>query len=157
MCFRPAFLALVLLAASGAARTPVEAQGSPESSRAPHTADELIQRFRAAHQTHSVADIARLIYWGGVGDYVQRSTERQLVDDFPLPIARVTIRLLSVDEIPQYGRDAKTARPAIPVTRRMRVDFVPGSASSGGVTARSYLVGVKKGTFYIVSTEPVRG
>jgi len=117
----------------------------------------LIQRFRAAHQTHSVADIRRLIYWGGVGEYVQRSTERQIVDDFPLTIARVTIQLLSADEIPQYSNDAKTYRPAIPVTRRMRVEFLPGSASSGGVIARSYLVGVKQGTFYLIRTEPARG
>ena len=157
VCFRAAFLALVLVAGPGAVRSPLGAQGAPDSSRAPRTADELIQRFRAAHQARSVADIAHLIYWGGVGEYVQRSTERQIVDDFPLTIARVTIQLLSADEFPHYSNDAKTYRPAILVTHRMRVEFLSGSASSGGVTARLYLVGVKQGTFYLIRTEPVRG
>ena len=158
MLSRSALLALALLAAPGAVRSAVEAQGPPDSSRSPRTADELIQQFRAAHETHSVADVARLIYWGGVGEYMQRSTERQIIHDFPLTIVRVTIQLLSADEVPQYNNDARTYRPPIPATRRMTVEFLPGSTSAGGVVAtRASLGGVKKGTFYLVSTVPVRG
>jgi hypothetical protein len=153
---RSGLLALALLAAPEV-RSDVKAQASPDSSRPPRTADELIQQFRAAHEAHSVANIARLIYWGGAEEYMQRATERQIVHDFPLTIARVTIQLLSADEVPEYDNDARTYRPPIPATRRMTVEFLPGSTASGGVASRSYLVGVKKGTFYLVSTVPVRG
>ena len=157
MLSRSGLLVLALLAAPGAVHSVVNAQGSPDSSHPPRTADELVEQFRAAHGAHSVVNIARLIYWGGLGDYLQRATERQIVHDFPLTIARVTIQLLSADEMPEYDKGVRTYHPPIPTTRRMTVEFLPGSAASGGVASRSYLVGVKKGIFYLVSTVPVRG
>ena len=125
-------------------------------SRAPHTADQLMQQFRAAHQKHSLPDIERLVFRGGAAAELRRSTERHIADDFPLTIARVTISPLATDERLEYTKDGVTYRPTLRPVGRLTVEFVPGSGVAGGITSRSYLVGVRGGIYYIVTAEPVR-
>src|ERR1051326_6665920 len=153
-------LVLVLLAVATPLPPLAGAQAAPDSSRAPHTADQLIQQFRAAHQKHSLPDVERLVFWGGAAQELRRSTERHIADDFPLTIARVTIRPLASDERLEYTKDGvtypPTPRPTLRRVGRLTVEFVPGSGAAAGVTSTSYLVGVRGGVYYIVSAEAVR-
>jgi hypothetical protein len=149
-------LVLVLLAVGSPFAPLAGAQATPGASRAPHTADQLIQQFRASHQKHSRPDIERLVFWGGAAQELRRSTERHIADDFPLTIARVTIRPLATDERLEYTKDGVTYRPTLRPVGRLTVEFVAGSGAAGGVTSTTYLVGVSDGVYFIVSAEPVR-
>ena len=149
-------LLLVFLVAEGSVAPLAKAQAAPDSSRPPHTTDQLIQQFRTAHQKHSGPDIARLVFWGGASQDLRRSTERHIADDFPMRIARVTVQPLAPDERLEYTRDGVTYRPTLRPVGRLTVEFVPGGGAAGGVTATSYLVGVKDGVYCLLSAEPVR-
>ncbi len=153
---RSIVLALVLLAATGPGISPVRAQAASDTSHTPRTADQLIQRFRVAHQKHCVPEISRLIYWGGAANGLRLSTERHIADDFPMAIARVTIEPLAAGEMLQYTKDGVTYRPTLRPIGRMKVEFLRGRDASGGVTATSYLMGVKDGAYYLLSAEPVQ-
>ena len=156
MSLHRAALLLALVVAEGSVAPLASAQAAPDSSRAPHTTDQLIQQFRTAHQKRSIPDVARLVFWGGASQDLRRSTERHIADDFPMRIARVTVRPLAPDERLEYTRDGVTYRPTLRPVGRLTVEFVPGVGTAGGVTATSYLVGLKDGVYYLLSAEPVR-
>jgi hypothetical protein len=154
--FHPVRLVLLLLAVGGPVPPLAGAQATPDSSRAPHSSDDLIRRFRAAHQKHSLPEIERLVFWGGAAQDLRRSTERHIADDFRLTIARVTIQPLAADERLEYTKDGITYRPTLRPVGRLMVEFDPAGGAAGGVTSTTYLVGVRAGNYYIVSAEPVR-
>ena len=155
MSFRRLRFALVLLVVRGPLPASARAQSSADSSRAPHTTDQLIQAFRVAHQKHSLAGVARLVYWGGTSQDMRRSSERAIADDFPMAIVRVTMQPLAQGEMLQYTKNGVTYRPTLRAIGRMKVEFVPRSSSTATETVTSYLVGIKDGVYYLLTAEQV--
>ena len=52
----------------------------------PRTADQLIARFRKAHESRAIATILGLIYWGNAEPEMHRTMERNIAADFGLVI-----------------------------------------------------------------------
>jgi len=92
---------------------------------APRTADQLIARFRQAHESKALQSVLRLVYWGKAEPAMHASLERSVTADFKRAI------------------------------KRMKVEFVPQPGADQGITSTSYLVGVKDGVYFLVTAEPV--
>lgn len=114
--------------------------------------NDLVSRYRQAHQTKDQDTLFGLVYWSQAEDKIQAMAKASLQEDLTRQLASVEVVALSDDDITQYTLKGVRYETTLPAAGKLQVKF---ETESGGsiVTASGYLVGIKDGRAFIVTSQ----
>ena len=145
-----------LLGASlGPASPRPDAPDQAPAQAPPRTADQLIARFRKAHESRAIATILGLIYWGNAEPEMHRTMERNIAADFGLAIKGIALQPLAKDQRLEYTRNGVLYRPTLRPVGQLKVEFLPEPGKDQQLRSSSYLVGIQDGVYFLLTAAPV--
>ncbi len=124
------------------------------STSAPKSTGELSAAVKRGYEHKDVKAILDLVYWDRSGDAGRAQMSRNVSDDFPASIERITFDPLGKDEKVSVTKNGVTYHPTLPPLGRLVVHFAPEAGSSGSDRTTSFLYGSKDGRYFLLTTEP---
>ena len=145
-----------LITAVALAAMPVAARAQSDSAAPPRSAEQLAERYRAAHTRHDVEAIKRLFYWGASTARSRTVVSSFIAQDVSNAVRNVSVVPMDSNDRTEYTQDGVTYHMTLPPTAKLRIDFVPRTANGGRYNSEqtTYFIGVRNGEYWLVTAEP---
>lgn len=141
---------IALLAACEDASPPPDPAAGPATG-APSEA-ELVDAYRAAHESGDVESAMGLVYLEGVSEKLQQGFRRAFRTDFERELASVDLVDLTEPPLEEKTIGGRTYRANLRAVKELRVEFVRLHTPDGEISGRNYPVGIVNGRYRIGST-----
>jgi hypothetical protein len=116
---------------------------------------EFVDQFRAAFESKDVDRVVSFWYLDGAKETHRQKIKDFLVNDFKSSVLDVRMTPIDKNHLLEYTHLGITYRPTLTPIGEVKLELkLPGSTEGKGAHTSSFLVGKKRGAFYVTPMLP---
>ncbi len=117
---------------------------------------ELMEKYRNAHETNDIKAAEVLYYWVGVDEETKKAVLDSFRKNFGRQIKSIKTENLKQTDVLEYTRNGIVYRPNLPTVGWLAIEFQTAGGETGLSKKTSYLLGNKEGRYYLTTAVPIQ-